>query len=286
MFRVLSEDEARKAIRWQAPELGKGNRQVADTRQVVSSVAQPANQNLPKRQIRPQLTKSAPKTHTSAPELQASFPIAASSVNTAAEAPNPDAASTANISLSNPSADMLQSSYDEGYTRGLEEGHARGYAEGNAALHQQAVVRLNGVIAALEQARPATSDSEIEQEVTALSLEIARVLLKREIKVDVEALGRLVHLGLEQLPGSQEQMRQVRLHPLDALAIRELLIDTDKLEVVDDSTLAQGDCVVECASSVVHAGVDNWMDTMASQLGLSPISDGNTDNIALSESHS
>ncbi|MFK7855409.1 MAG: FliH/SctL family protein [Granulosicoccus sp.] len=287
MFRVLSEEEARKAIRWQAPELGKGNAPVADTRQVVSSLTQLANQKQPKQKIRSALPKSEPKTHTSAPELQASHPIAASSTNTSPVDPiNPDAASTVSISLPNPSADMLQSSYDEGYSRGLEEGHARGYAEGNAALHQQTVLRLNGVIAALEQSRPAISDSEIEQEVTSLSLEIARVLLKRELRVDVEALGKLVQLGLEQLPSSQEQMRQVRLHPLDALSIRELLVDTVQLEIVDDSTLAQGDCVVECASSVVHAGVDNWMDSMASQLGLSPVSDSSTDNRDRLDPHS
>lgn len=272
MFRVLSEEEARKAVRWRAPELNQNTAQIANTRQVVSSLAQPENQDIEKLLARASLKTTMPQTHTSAPELQASHPIDASSVLSSKDTLEPEVSvsTTANIPLPNPSADMLQTSYDEGYALGRDEGQARGYAEGNAALHQETVVRLNGVIAALSQSKIASDDSALEQEVLALSLEIARVLLRREIAVQPEALSTLVKQGLQQLPSANDAMRRVRLHPLDAKITRDLLADTAKLEIVDDPDLAQGDCIVECASSVVHAGLDNWLENMASQLGILP----------------
>jgi len=273
MFRVLSDEEARKAVRWRAPELNKGSARVANTRQVVSSLRQPVNQDIDTLLSRASLNKTTPQKHTSAPELQASHPIAASNLsafNQSSEPAAQAASATANIPLPNPSADMLQTSYDEGYNRGAQEGHARGFAEGNSALHQQTVTRLNGVIAALNQSNNLANDAALEQEVLQLSLEVARVILHREISVEPEALGTLIKHGLEQLPGSNDVMRSVRLHPLDAKVIRDLLNDTNNLEIVDDANLSPGDCVVESASSVVHAGIDNWLQSMASQLGILP----------------
>jgi flagellar assembly protein FliH len=292
MFRVLSEEEASKAVRWRAPQLNNGRAKVANTRQVVSSLTQPAHQDIGELLAGAPLTTTMPQNHTSAPELQASHPVAAASTTPSAPSPKFVASAglaTANVPLPNPSADMLQTSYDEGYLlgsekgylrgseegylRGSEEGQARGFAEGNAALHQETVVRLNGVITALNQSKIASDDTALEQEVLELSLEIARVLLRREIGVEPEALGNLVKQGLQQLPSSNDVMKSVRLHPLDAKVIRQLLIDTENLEVIDDPDLAQGDCIVESASSVVHAGLDDWLENMASQLGIYPKSD-------------
>ena len=281
MFRVLSEEEASKAVRWRAPQLNNGSTKVANTRQVVSSLTQPPHQDIGNLMADVPLTTATPRTHTSAPELQASHPVAAANMSPSAHSPKLDASAvsaTANLPLPNPSADMLQTSYDEGYARGTKEGQARGFTEGSAALHQQTVVRLNGVIAALNQSKIATNDTALEQEVLELSLEIARVLLRREIGVEPEALGSLVKQGLQQLPSSNGGMRSVRLHSLDAKVIRQLLIDTDNLEIVDDPDLAQGDCIVESASSVVHAGLDDWLENMASQLGIFPKSENVIDS--------
>lgn len=46
MFRVLSEEEASKAVRWRAPQLNNGSTKVANTRQVVSSLTQPPHQDI------------------------------------------------------------------------------------------------------------------------------------------------------------------------------------------------------------------------------------------------
>ena len=288
MFRVLSEEESRKAVRWRAPELNKPRKRVANTREVVTSLASTSKEPVSAQFAHVPLPTTTPQRHTSAPELQAIHPVAAASTTIAslsevsdmpvAQTANPAGngspeSATANVPLPNPSADMLQSSYDEGYTRGWDEGQARGFAEGNAALHQQSITRLNSVVAALENSRLGSGDSALEQEVLSLSLEIARVLLHREISVDPDAMAMLVRQGLQQLPGNREAMREVRLHPLDAKEIRQLMIDTDRLDIIDDADLAQGDCIVECASSVVHAGIDQWLETMASQLGIFPKAD-------------
>jgi flagellar biosynthesis/type III secretory pathway protein FliH len=171
-----------------------------------------------------------------------------------------DSQSTANISLPNPSADMLQASYDDGY--------AKGFAEGNAALHQQSVKELQSIIDGISLSASDYRNEALEQEVLAMSLKIAGLLVRHGIDVDKNALYQLVCLGLEQLPSMTSDAKRVHLHPLDANVVRELLEHNANVQVKDDIALERGQCRIESGASVVHAGIDDWLNSLAKQLGL------------------
>lgn len=263
MFRVLDDEEAKKVVRWKAPDIGNNLSMTANTPQIVKPQGTPAE--TPVRSVISGKTSNSEQGLPAEPgprmkkvvsvEEPVYKPTTGKGHNRVA-----GSASTANVPQPNPSADMLQASYDEGYSQG--------YAKGYAALHEQTVSELDSTIAGLKQAANEHRDEALEREVLAMSLKIASLLLQREIEVNTDALYQLVRLGLEQLPATTSDTRRIRLHPLDANRVRELLVQNPEVEVLDDSTLERGQCRLEAGASIVNAGVDDWLENMAFQLGL------------------
>lgn len=249
MFRVLSEDESKNVVRWQAPDL-KGTVPVANTRQVATPVR--LGESLSASEL---LRGVAAERAGGRPD---------SDLEGGAKSPGSEARQTASIPMPNPSANMLQTSYDEGY--------ARGYAEGNAALHQESVKQLQGLIDTLGKPALKVPDLELEQEVISLSLEIARLVVKREVEVDPTALASLVRAGMQQLPNAGQSQVSVHLHPLDANVLRELTIQPEGVEFLDDVGLKRGDCRIVSGASTVRSGVNDWLEVMGAELGLLPTS--------------
>lgn len=276
MFRVLSEEEVKNVVRWKAPDHTGQALPVANTRQVavrheppanteVRPVHQPANQPALSGAARSRADQSVSRAVTGEDgEVSASAaPVAFAYRNQSGQHLNEniDSMSTATVALPNASADMLQASYDEGY--------ARGFAEGNAELHQQSIKQLHTVLDSMNRAVSDYNDVALEQEVLAMSLKIAGLLVQREIESDPVAMQQLVHLGLQQLPVSAVDSKCVHLHPMDANRVRQLSGTGSGISIVDDPSLDHGQCRIEAGASVVHAGLDNWLSAMASQLGLS-----------------
>lgn len=262
MFRVLSEEEARSVVRWKAPDIGNS---VVDTPQVAKPAKTQKEQT-----ITPVFRNQAEVPEAGADSAQQRLPESVSvedpvykpsgktykpllSERTAKPA-------TTNIQLANPSAEMLQASYDDGY--------ARGYAEGNAALHQQSVKEIKNVVSALSARVEEFKNVSLEEEVVAMSLKIAELLLQREISTDASTMQKFVQLGLQQLPSTASGPAVVYLHPLDANVVRESVGQGHDVRIVDDTRLDRGQCRIESGASVVHAGVDDWLYSMAAQLGL------------------
>jgi flagellar assembly protein FliH len=294
MFRVLSDEEAKDVIRWKAPELSGSAGRVAATRPEV--LTRLSRVDMPRQQAGAGLNRQQPVLQdvTSAPALQSAMSMSraaevARSMGTATAA-QPDtrpvgSATTSAFPMAHPSADMLQSSYDEGYARGYdegarncatdgyskgrEEGHAAGFAEGNAALHLQSIAQLQTVIAELSNTASAVLDPSVEEEVLQMSIDIARLVIHAELQTSPELMVGLVQAGLSQLAEQTSVQHRVRLHPLDARIVRQA-ISGSELEIIDDASLAQGACRVESNASTVHAGVSDWLDQAAAQLGLPP----------------
>ncbi|NND91568.1 MAG: hypothetical protein HKN42_11965 [Granulosicoccus sp.] len=284
MFRVLSEEEARKVKRWQAPELSAPAGELAATRQEVMSRLSAGSEDVPGERgqavslpVREELTSAAalqsavaPPARSGSAEPGAASQIAGQAVDTTASR------STTSVPMPHPSADMLQSSYDEGYSRGFEEGklsgvaegHARGFAEGNADLQLQGVAQLRAVIAEFERSQQANLDESVECELLQMTVDIARLVIHEELTSNPEALGSLVKAGMNQLTATSATQTTVRLHPLDAQIVRQVLQDEELLDILDDATLARGACIVQSGPSTVHAGVEDWLDKAAEQVGL------------------
>lgn len=245
MFRVLSEEEAGKVTRWKAPELDGSTATRAKTTEWTSPIIPAVG--------KPQRTASAEGlNHLLDSE-------AVSSAQRSRAASGAISSSPGSLSVANPSLDIVQTSYDDGY--------AKGYSEGNAALHQQAVKELRNVINAIGQSTADSQDYSLHQEVAGLSIDIARILLTREIQLDSDAMLQLVKAGLEQLPSMASGSSRVHLHPLDANVVREN-IELNGVQVVDDLALKRGNCRITTNTSTLECGLDQWLEGMARQLGI------------------
>jgi flagellar biosynthesis/type III secretory pathway protein FliH len=262
MFRVLSEEEARKVVRWKAPDIGNN---VADTMQIAKPAKTQTEETVTP-VFRSQPSSSEAGTDTTTRRTPKSVSVEEPVYKPAARTYKPilpgHAAkpATTDIQLANPSAEMLKASYDDGY--------ARGYAEGNAALHQQSVKELKTIVSALSERVNDFENASLEQEVLAMSLKIAELLVQREISIDMNVMQKFVQLGLQQLPATASGPAFVYLHPLDANVVRESIDYGKEVRIVDDTALDRGQCRIEAGASVVHAGVDDWLYSMAAQMGL------------------
>ena len=242
MFRVLSEEEAGKVTRWKAPELDISTAARAKTTEWTSPIIPAVDK--PQRTASAESLKPLLDPETASSALRS---LAASS------------APPANLSVANPSVDIVQTSYDDGY--------AKGYSEGNAALHQQAVKELHNVINAIRQSGGNSQDYSLHQEVVGLSIDIARILLAREVQVDSDAMLQLVRAGLEQLPSMASGSSRVHLHPLDANVVRDS-IELSDVQIVDDLALKRGNCRITTNTSTLECGIDQWLEGVARQLGI------------------
>ena len=257
MFRVLSEDEAKQVTRWQAPEL-KGSVPVANTRQVATPVrlgeTMPGRAASGARGDSSRASSSGTSLHSEANSMLSDDSIVSGSGRSSGTA-------AGSVPMSGgQSADMLQTSYDEGYSCG--------YAEGNAQLHQQSVQQLQALINTLGKPALKVPDAELEQEVMALSLEIARLVLGRELQMDEGAMSSLVRRGIEQLPNAGKANVKVHLHPLDAAMLEEVAQLPENVDIVLDGNIKRSDCRIVSEASTVHGGLDDWLALVGAELGM------------------
>ncbi len=245
MFRVLSEEEAGKVTRWKAPELDGTTAARAKTTEWTSPIISAVGK--PQRPVSTEIINHLLDSEAVSSALRSRATSGASS------------SSPKSLSVANPSLDIVQTSYDDGY--------AKGYSEGNAALHQQAVKELRDVINAIGQSTGDAQDYSLHQEVAGLSIDIARIILAREVQVNSDAMLQLVKAGLEQLPSMAAGSSRVHLHPLDANVVREN-IELSDVQVVDDLALKRGHCRISTNTSTLECGIDQWLEGMARQLGI------------------
>ena len=147
----------------------------------------------------------------------------------------------------------------------FEEGRACGYAEGQAAMRSAAHESAARLTAALVRERD-RRDAAVEEELLALARAMTRLILRRELAHDAEALGTLVREALAQLPAVNTPPR-VHLHPDDAAALTASMAPPEAERVVADASLERGDCRIEAGASIVDAGIDAWVARIASDDG-------------------
>ena len=264
MFRVLSEEETKNVKRWQAPELDAGTTRVADTRQQGKPQDTHSGYDvrpiLGSREQQPGAYLQRASVASAAPDLQS---IDLIDVFTAKDVVTPDApgansetAGAENFSAA--TAQMLQSSYDQGYEKGL--------AEGIAALHQQSVKELRNLITAISEASEQQADPLVEREMLALTIEIARLVIRREVTLQPDILLDIINAGIEQLGGEHSKTRKVILNPIDASEVRQHVPEGSDIALIDNPEMPRGGCRIETATSAVDAGIEDWLQTVSAQL--------------------
>ncbi len=154
---------------------------------------------------------------------------------------------------------------EQGYKKGQHEGHAegyqRGYAEGLAGGRDDVLLRVQKLDQILGFiGRPLEQlDAAVEEELTWLATEIARQLVRRELRNSPGEVVAVVREAVGLLPVASTDV-QVRLHPEDAQLIREVLSlgrdDQPVWRIVEDQTLSRGGCVVNTDLSRIDATLE------------------------------
>jgi flagellar assembly protein FliH len=152
------------------------------------------------------------------------------------------------------------------YQQAREDGTKAGYKEGQAKARDEAT-RLGRAATKLEAALQEL-DSGVADELLALSLELARLVVRSEISARPEAVLAVVHEALGQLP---HQHAAIYLHPDDASLVRSYIgeqLAHAGHRIHEDVKLGRGDCVLDAGGSHLDAALATRWRRILEGLGL------------------
>ncbi|BCX81643.1 flagellar assembly protein FliH [Methylomarinovum caldicuralii] len=154
--------------------------------------------------------------------------------------------------------------YDKGFQQGYREGREKGEREGREAARAEMekilaeeAGHLKAVMDCLSQPL-AQLDEEVERELVALAMAVAKQLVRRELKTDPGQIVAVVREALSLLPLSQRTVT-LAMHPDDAERVRQALrLDQVRVpwEIVEDPLITRGGCRVETDVSRIDATVE------------------------------
>lgn len=158
--------------------------------------------------------------------------------------------------------DLQEEAYREGYAIGLREGAVAG--EEQVRLR---VERLDQLLTDL--ARPLEQlDEEVQRELLALAVALARQLVRRELRQDPTQIIGIVREAIGQLPVAARDVR-VQLHPEDAAIVRQHLAPAEHERawtLVEDPMMMRGGCQVVAAASRVDARLESRLGALLSEI--------------------
>lgn len=156
----------------------------------------------------------------------------------------------------------------EAHQQGLVQGKADGYGQGLREAEALIAEANEALQDAMEQKDRLIADAE--QEIVALSMKIAQLILKREIKTDPESVLALVRDALMRV--RDEGGVTVRLNPVDAVVVRGhlngLLSGTGvrQVSIEEDATMEPSGCVVSTSRGEIDERMESQMKRIATAL--------------------
>lgn len=159
----------------------------------------------------------------------------------------------------------------EGYAAGLEESRQQGYAQGLEQGREQARLEAATLcqIAAELSREMAKADETIAQDVLALSLDVAKAILKTALSVQPQLILPAIREAIHYLPTLQPQA-QLILHPEDAsIVIQYMGDDLGKAgwRIIGDEQMERGGCRVETSSNQIDVSMATRWQRIAAVLG-------------------
>ncbi len=149
------------------------------------------------------------------------------------------------------------------------EGFKEGYDEGAQAAQGEITTlkaNLEKTLSILSQPVEKV-ETLVEQELLALSLAIARQVLRREVSIDPQHIIGLIRDAVKQLPSTAEAIT-VLLNPDDAAIVRKTLHEHQtqhKWHIVDDPAIEQSDCKIRAGTAFIDAGIDALVARLATE---------------------
>lgn len=173
--------------------------------------------------------------------------------------------------------ELLEQARAEGHAQGLQEGqqqaqqqwqqHLDEYVSGAGRETARRVdALLSGLDGSLRQLQ-----SDMAQELLNLACDIARQVVRQELRSQPQALLPVVREALDML-ATEGRAATVRLNPADFTVLDEALRAEQgahsKVQWISDATVAQGDVRVDSGGSQVDAGLDKRWRRAVAALGL------------------
>ncbi len=145
------------------------------------------------------------------------------------------------------------------YERGRQDGKRENESRLNEQLAQAIAAERARVTKVVKEFQQGSSEyySKVEDQVVHLALGIASKILHRESKVDPLLVAALVKIATENLKQGSEV--QVNIHPAEIASWRSYFEQGEngrvRVELVEDPTLALGECVVHSEVGIAAMGI-------------------------------
>jgi flagellar biosynthesis/type III secretory pathway protein FliH len=179
--------------------------------------------------------------------------------------------------VSLPSAEPAYDTFDEPPQRHLSaierDAFAKGYAQGERAGTEAGATRADAMLrrltATLEELATLRSDMlhRAERQVVQLALALAHRMLQRELDADRGLLLAMARVALDRM--GENARATIRLHPDDyaiVMTAREQGSEADHVQVVADTSVGRGGCLVQSDFGMMDTGLDSQIREMARAL--------------------
>lgn len=159
-----------------------------------------------------------------------------------------------------------------GFQEGARAGMQQGYSEGSQALDDFESRKAADVARQMQQLADSFRgelgllESQVASDLVSLAIDIAREVLRRELRLDAQAVLPAATEALRAL-GEGASRLELRAHPLDAQVLRVHLQDqpgAPAWQVHDDAGMARGGCRIEADTGIADASFEaRWQAVMA-----------------------
>jgi len=174
--------------------------------------------------------------------------------------------------------------YSRGFTAGYADGTTQGQNDGAAAVKAEARAQLDQLVALTKAARLETRQAlrATREQLTHLSMEVARAIIGEALRVDGDLLSRRVAHLLDGIGESATAIVRVApadlpmLQPYWAAATRARRLGERGPRVVADESLAPGDCIVEGTLRYLDARLEPLFTRVAEAFAAVPADPPNT----------
>ena len=183
---------------------------------------------------------------------------------------------TGSLALGMVTADRLVKIQEQAFKEAQDAGFKKGYQEGlekaqrelaqRVADQQQRAKRMEDLLRSLHTPFEQL-DEQVENEVAALAIALARQIVRREFKAEPGEIVPVVREAINALPVAARHP-QVHLHPEDGAFLRQALSlsgEHEHWKLIDDPTLTRGDCRVITENSRIDATVESRLRAIVAQ---------------------
>jgi flagellar assembly protein FliH len=156
----------------------------------------------------------------------------------------------------------------EAYEKGFEQGQKDGLSFGERRI-QETVGQLEALLRAMTGLKKQVYD-EAEAELLALSLEIARQIIRREINTDPSVVTRALREAFQYL-GDQNQVR-ISVNPADMKELQSVLPELaqlhklERFELVEEPAVARGGCMLETGFGRINGTIEDQLAMLNDEL--------------------